>query len=813
MATTQLQPEAFLPRFGLSTFREGQRRVIGAVLSGVDCLCIMPTGGGKSLCYQLPALMLDGLTLVVSPLIALMKDQVDQLCRLGLPASFVNSHLTASEQFDRLERMAAGEYRLVYVSPERFRNERFLAAVRKSRLKLLAVDEAHCISEWGHDFRPDYARLGYYRRLLGNPPTIALTATATDVVRRDIIEQLGLREPATFITGFARPNLYYEVRLATGDVHKQFLLLDFLRGAPGSGIIYTSSRKRTEELASVVAGETARPVVVYHAGLSGAERKKAQEDFMCGRSEIVVATVAFGMGIDKPDVRFVVHYNLPGSIEAYYQEAGRAGRDGLPAHCLLLFHPSDRYIQEYFIESAYPEREYVEAVYDFLCGREENPIQITQEEVRETLKLPITSEGVGNCEQILESAGVLERLTTGENMAAVRLDGDLPTFVDLLPKQAKTLRKVLRAVEQLVGRRRHELVSFQLRRLKLDAEVEPTALSRNLHELSGKLSCFTYIPPFRGRAIRMIRRDLDFDKLDIDFAAIRQRKNLELKKLDSMIAFAYSSACRQAEILRYFGEPAAKRCGHCDNCRPRTARRLPPVRQTSGKKEETVAKKESREISSSGEILDAEILQLMRTVLNGAALVQARFPCGKRLIVQMLCGSRAAKVKKLGLNKLRCFGSLSQLRQDQVGRLIDALVSWGCLQQVDLERFRPVLELTKLGEEVLRGETTLRCSRSMRAKLLKRLGLPRSQAAEDATSAPKSRSHRPEKDIQPITANTVVTSSSPPHAAPKLPVHYWTQQLLRAGFSVEECMSIRGLPRETVLAHARMTESERPPEG
>ncbi|MGA2032684.1 MAG: RecQ family ATP-dependent DNA helicase [Thermoguttaceae bacterium] len=234
-------PDSFLPRFGLSSFRQGQREVIAAVLAGRDCLCVMPTGGGKSLCYQLSALALDGLTLVVSPLIALMKDQVDQLQARGIPVSFINSTLSTAEQYERLEQMAAGRFRLVYVVPERFRSSRFLEAVQAVGLSLLAIDEAHCISEWGHDFRPDYARLGYFRRLLGNPTTIALTATATDTVRRDIVEQLDLRQPRTFITGFARPNLFYEVQSARSERHKVELLTQFLRETPGAGIIYTAT--------------------------------------------------------------------------------------------------------------------------------------------------------------------------------------------------------------------------------------------------------------------------------------------------------------------------------------------------------------------------------------------------------------------------------------------------------------------------------------------------------------------------------------------------------------------------------------------
>lgn len=694
--------ESYLPRFRLRAFRPGQKAVISAVLSGEDCLCVMPTGGGKSLCYQLPAMVHAGLTLVVSPLIALMKDQVDQLQSLGLPATFINSTLSVAEQHDRLEKIAAGQYRLVYVVPERFRSSRFLEAVRTVGLKLLAVDEAHCISEWGHDFRPDYSRLGVFRRRFGNPTTIALTATATDAVRRDIVEQLDLREPRTFITGFARPNLFYQVLFPQNERDKAQMLVKFLRKTPGSGIVYASTRKKTEEVARLIAEELGRSTVAYHAGLLPDQRRTAQEAFMNGRTEIVAATTAFGMGIDKADVRFVVHYTLPGSLEAYYQEAGRAGRDGKPSRCLLLYNHADRWIQEYFIESAYPDRDHVARVYDCLKTLHEDPVELTQQEIKERLSLPIGSEGVGTCEQLLESAGVLERLVASQNRAAVRLDSELATLVDLLPKQAKVRRRVLQAVERLVGQRRHEMVHFHPRELVDDSQLDHASVTHALRELNG-LAAFTYVPPFRGRAIRMLRRDQPFEKLDIDFDTLERRKAAEYEKLNQVAYFANSSHCRQQQILRYFGDRAGARCNNCDNCRQSS----PSVEPTQ----------------HAATAVDEKLREAVRIVLSGVARAERELPvsCGKILIAQMLCGSASARMGKLGLNRLSTFGLLAHLTQPEVVTLIDGLIAAGHLEQVDFEPRRPILQLTPLGADVMKGDAELNAPPPIPAHLIAKI--------------------------------------------------------------------------------------------
>jgi ATP-dependent DNA helicase RecQ len=796
--------QSYLSRFGLSAFREGQEQVISTVLAGHDCLCVMPTGGGKSLCYQLPALALDGLTLVVSPLIALMKDQVDQLQTLGIPVSFINSTLPTAEQYSRLNRMAAGEFRLVYVVPERFRSGIFLEAVQTAGVKLLAIDEAHCISEWGHDFRPDYARLGFFRHKLGRPPTIALTATATDRVRRDIIEQLDLREPQTFITGFARPNLFYEVQTAPTERQKADMLVRFLAKTPGSGIIYASTRKRAEEVAEQLAEKTRRSAVVYHAGLMPDQRRKAQEDFMEGRREIVVATNAFGMGIDKADVRFVVHYNIPGSIEAYYQEAGRAGRDGAASHCLMFYHASDRYIQEYFIENAYPPRESIQAVYDYLCEIETNPIELTQDEIKQSLGLSIGGEGVGNCEKILESAGVLERLIASQNMASVRIDSDLPTLVDLLPKQARAQRKVIQSIERIVGDRRQELVQFNLRDLTANDDMDQTSIAGALRELN-RLESFTYVPPFRGRAIRMIEREKPFDQLDIDFESLDRRRAAEREKLDRVIRFAMSGACRQREIVQYFGEKNAGDCGHCDNCRQkkrdegsgfRTASggREPPVDEApSGQKTQCRAGTSARDTPP---LAADDVLQAVQIVLSGVARVQSSgFSCGRTLIAQMLCGSGNAKVAKLRLNHLTTFGLLKHLKQDEVLLLIDALLAMRYLQQTNVDRFRPVIELTESGAEVMRGKMPLSSELPVSNALLCKLR-QNGRSGDDGrvTSGVGRRTA-----ASPHVGQSSDSSSQPPSS-------HWTRRLLSAGFTVDECMAIRGLPRATVLEHARQIE-------
>lgn len=343
--------------FGHSEFRPGQGEVIDHILAGKDCLGVMPTGAGKSMCYQIPALMMGGTTIVISPLISLMKDQVESLQQSGVNAAYINSSLSQWEMFRVLDDAAAGKFSILYVAPERLTADGFLNTCRGLTIPLVAVDEAHCVSHWGQDFRPSYLKITEFIQALPERPVLAaFTATATDVVKRDIVRILGLSDPFAVTTGFDRANLYFEVR-PTEQRHKDAVLLSIVRELNGrSGIVYCSTRKNVEAVGAFLKlnGVNAR---CYHAGLPDEERREAQEDFIYDRCSVMVATNAFGMGIDKSDVSLVVHYNMPKDLESYYQEAGRAGRDGSPARCILLYSKGDVHTAEFLIDHGHEDSE------------------------------------------------------------------------------------------------------------------------------------------------------------------------------------------------------------------------------------------------------------------------------------------------------------------------------------------------------------------------------------------------------------------------------------------------------------------------
>ncbi|MEW5740185.1 MAG: ATP-dependent DNA helicase RecQ [Myxococcota bacterium] len=539
--------------FGLETFRPGQREVIESVLSGRNTVVVMPTGAGKSLCYQLPALLLDGVTVVVSPLIALMQDQVDALTARGLSATFINSTLSDAERADRQRRLRAGEYKLVYVAPERFKSEAFQSALAEARVALYAIDEAHCISQWGHDFRPDYALLGQVRKRLRPPRTVALTATATPEVQADITRVLLMKDPQVFVAGFDRPNLFLEVLAVSGDAEKRAACEQLCEA--GSGVIYCSTRKQAEAIHEHL-DDAGIHALLYHAGLDDDARRKAQDDFMSTPGAVAVATNAFGMGIDKPDIRFVAHAGIPRAVEAYYQEIGRAGRDGKPARAVLLFNHADVFTQERMIQSSHPPETLFADVWEALRHSPTFDRGVTQ-----------LGHQVGASEfevsavlKQLEREGLLSRGSRGEGRYGVTvLEGAArhhPRSAD-----ARALLSSLTAAFP-VGTRAQSELSILARRAGLDADSARHALT--LLERAGAISVQR---PFAGRTISVLRQE-PWTALKVDLTRLREQERNQLLLLKRMTDYAYAKRCRRAFLLRYFGEsvPFGQSCGGCDVC-------------------------------------------------------------------------------------------------------------------------------------------------------------------------------------------------------------------------------------------------------
>ncbi|HXU09739.1 MAG TPA: RecQ family ATP-dependent DNA helicase [Blastocatellia bacterium] len=738
MSSNTRAREALQEYFGFADFLEGQAEVIDAVLEGENAVVVMPTGGGKSLCYQLPAMMLDGLTLVVSPLIALMKDQVDQLVARGLPTTFINSSLTYAETNKRLSEIRRGLYKLVYVAPERFRSQAFMDSIAEVNVRLFAIDEAHCISHWGHDFRPDYLKLKEAAARLRGPKILALTATATERVRADVIEQLGLVNPRLLVAGFDRPNLALRVVHVTTEKEKLATLKHTVKASRGAGIIYTATRKSVEQISAKLkmAGLN---VEAYHGGMTEPERTRAQDRFMSGQLQAIIATNAFGMGIDKRDIRFVVHYHLPGSIEAYYQEVGRAGRDGLPADCLLLFNYADTRTQQFFIDGNNPPPELIRRVYHEIASFGTDKIEMSARELAGRLgeknDMAIYSALVA-----LEKAGHIERgRSTDKNIIArmtTRVDDALERFEDESP-ESNLLRELI-FNRDLNDREQTEI---DLNSLARGLGLTEAQLHRALRTLSSR-GVISFRNAYQGRGIKLLDNP-PAKTLQIDTKELAARAAAEQLKLRRMLDYCYHKTCLRRFILGYFGDrKRVERCDSCSNCAPsgssvsgatqtRSSRAgsgvmsiaasapagLRPATEmdtliidnapTGDELRSELRKRAALNRAVTGATPEPEPLRgrslnpaeivVVRKILSCVARMNGRF--GKGTVAAVLRGSKSSQVAEHKLDRLSTYGLLRDMTQDDIGLYIKALMQAGCIAAG--KGLYPTVSLTDFGREVM----------------------------------------------------------------------------------------------------------------
>ncbi len=559
--------EALKKYWGYGGFRPVQRQVIESVLGGRDTLVLMPTGGGKSLLYQLPGVVQPGVCIVVTPLIALMKDQVDKLRRRGIQARAVHSGMSRRQIDIALDNCVYGDVKFLYVSPERLTTELFRMRAMRMKVSLVAVDEAHCISQWGYDFRPSYLKIATLRKVVPDAPVLALPASATEAVVQDIMERLEFRDGTVMRSPFARPNLSYSVR-ATEDKDTQ--LLRIIRNVPGQGIVYVRTREGTARIAQKL-NDNGIPAEFYHGGLGAAERALRQDLWMSGRSRIMVATNAFGMGIDKPDVRMVVHYDIPDSIEEYYQEAGRAGRDGQRSYAVLLTGTDDRgrAMRRFSLEFPSPEliRECYEAVFNYLqIGIGDGKYASFEFNLFEfASRQKIFPAAAMNAIKILEQNGYMQLTEPADLPARIMFTVSRDDLYKIRIERTE-LDHILRVILRLYNGVFHGFVAID--------ESEIAAISgytaERVKELLSRLwnlRVIRYIPGGNSPLLILLEERLPAADLYISPMSYGQRKEAASKRLETMFAYADNlTECRSAVMQSYFGEQDPAPCGVCDNC-------------------------------------------------------------------------------------------------------------------------------------------------------------------------------------------------------------------------------------------------------
>lgn len=554
--------------WGYSGFRPMQEEIIQELLSGKDVFAMLPTGAGKSLCYQVPAMTGEGITLVVSPLIALIEDQVQALNKKNIPAVSIHSGLDRLLISQLMDEVADGRYKLVYVAPERLQSKAFIELMLDVPLRFIAVDEAHCISQWGHDFRPAYRNISSFRELFQGVPVLAITASATAAVRDDICQQLQLHQPKIISQSVIRPNLSYHIEYTE---NKPVALAEVLGGAGGSSIVYCKTRKRTVECMQMVKDRTVLPAYHYHAGMRKMEKDFAYHQWLEKSDAVMTATTAFGMGIDKSDVRLVVHYDLPTSIEQYYQEVGRAGRDGGAARGQLFYHTADIHYLLELPEIQYPPITQVKAVYqhlaDFLgihlhSGNEQvYAFEITDFVTKFKLDMLSTVSAI----KILEREGFLEWNENAQTQYTVRFTTHRDTL-EYLEKNYSTLYSVVEILLRHYGSIYHFETPIPVFTIAKALKIDKTVLEDRLWQLQD-LGVLEYKPAIVGSYILWLHERIPFPYLNLNEPALRKMKAALSRQVQEMADFIQDEEhCRNRLLAAYFGQEVPEDCGHCDNC-------------------------------------------------------------------------------------------------------------------------------------------------------------------------------------------------------------------------------------------------------
>lgn len=549
-------------------FRPGQEEIIQSVLAGRDTLALLPTGGGKSICYQVPGLMSGGLTLVISPLIALMRDQVENLNKRGIPATFINSTLSFAQIDRKLSLAMEGSYRFLYIAPERVKTEMFQARVQQMNVKLIAVDEAHCISQWGYDFRPAYQNLPVLREWLPGIPVLAVTATATPEVKTDILEKLEMKDPRVFAQSFRRDNLSFRVYQTDNAAGK---ILELVRKFAGSGIIYCRTRRRTAYLAKILS-ENGIPSQAYHGGMDNKDRTEVQARWISNEIRVIAATNAFGMGIDKPDVRFVLHYNLPSELESYYQEAGRAGRDGKPGVAAVISNPSDQAELSDWALEKYPPFETVADSYDRLCDIFRIPNVGAVEAIhgfdvgQAATKAGIPARTFYHALRILDNEGVLNFEENPDNFALIRFrigPRAVLEFKERHPAYAKLVDFILR---NSGGEVYIQEISFLPASWAGRLKIRQEELEEQLRFM-GERGWIDYQPARALPQIRFFQPRHRLTRNELNWHKYNFLQDLGKTRLEKMLEYVGpAGGCRSRFIQQYFGEKTTENCGKCDLC-------------------------------------------------------------------------------------------------------------------------------------------------------------------------------------------------------------------------------------------------------